>query len=102
MMMRLFVLVCLTILISACTNLSSRYLDEAKGRATQSEIIEKLGAPVEMQTLDNGESQWLYHTKHYSSVGVRTICQVFALRFDSGKVLREWTDQEVECNTEHM
>ena len=101
-MLRLFMLVCLAVLFTGCTHLSSQYLDDAKGKAIQAEVIEKLGTPVEMQTLDNGESQWLYHKKHYSSVGVRTICQVFALRFDSRMVLKEWDDQEVECDAEHM
>ena len=100
--MRLWTLVCLTILVIGCAYYRDQYLDEARGRATQEEIMQNWGPPMEERSLDTGELMWLYRFKRYSSVQRTTICDVFELRFDRQRVLQQWDGGEVNCSDEHM
>jgi hypothetical protein len=101
-MMRLWALACLTVLVIGCAYYRDQYLDEARGRATKEEIMQKWGPPMEKRPLDTGESMWLYRFKRYSTQQRTTICDVFELRFDRQRVLQHWDGGEVDCFVENM
>lgn len=101
-MTRVWTLACLTVFIIGCTSTRDQYLDEARGRATQDEIVKKWGQPMEDRPLDTGDSMWLYRFKRYSTVQRTTICDVFELRFDRQRVLQHWDGGEVDCAAENM
>ena len=100
-LVRLFVPLCLSVMLIGCAGLRPRYLDAVKGKASQDEILKNLGEPVNTQTLDNGESLWFYRKREYSALSSKMMCRIFALRFDS-RILREWEEHEVDCDAEPL
>jgi len=97
MMKRQSALVFFSVMLLGCTNPKVEYLNEAKGRANQEEIIKNWRPPTEKRLLDTGESIWLYRSKRFSSVQSRTICGEYELRFNSQMILEKWYARELNC-----
>ncbi|MBX3234773.1 MAG: hypothetical protein KF814_01355 [Nitrospiraceae bacterium] len=86
--------------LAACGSLQSReaaYLNESRGRATQTEVREHLGAPQTTRTVESGDTIWIYEKREqqagnrYSAPG--TWCEQFLLTFDKQSVLQQWTQR---------
>ncbi len=95
-MARLWVLVCLSVLVISCRSWSIQHLDEDTGRATQDEIRKKLGPPLEERTLSTGESIWHYRIEKYSTVSRATLCSIYDLTFDAQRVLQQWKNEDCQ------
>jgi len=90
-MIRLWALVCLGVLVIVCTYWRVQYLDEVTGGATQEDIRQKFGPPMEERNLDTGESVWLYQfTGHGIMIHANKWCEGYELRFNAQKVLSQW------------
>ena|SRR5215467_9686809 len=95
--MRLLIILCATLLATACTSMNGQYLDEAKGNTTQEEILKKWGEPTVKQKLETGEMIWRYRYRRFSSVQSREICSEYELRFDDDRILKKWYPKELYC-----
>jgi hypothetical protein len=91
----------LALTLVSCLPWQWDYLVEATGRATQEEITEQFGAPIETKNLEGEGSLWIYRyeVKGGWLIGRRgdmvggAPCMEYRLTFDSKKVLRYWTRQ---------
>lgn len=92
-----FGIAALSIGIAACSQFQNReatYLDSVKGRATQTEVRQELGAPKAVRTSEDGETQWIYELREqqsgnrYTSPGIW--CEEYLLTFDDKAVLQKW------------
>jgi hypothetical protein len=81
----LLLLVGLIYILVGCTPWRSQFLGESINRATASDVASKLGTPAFTHRLDTGEEVWTYR---YDSVND---CIEYIVRFDSGKILRDWS-----------
>lgn len=88
------------LLLAACLPWQWDYLGEVTGRATQKDVKERFGAPLQTKALENEGSLWVYRYEVRSSlVGMRgdmvagSPCIEYLLTFDSRKVLVYWTRQ---------
>ena len=81
----LLLLVGLAYILVGCTPWRSQFLGESVNRATASDVASKLGTPAFTHRLDTGEEVWTYR---YDSVND---CIEYIVRFDSGKILRDWS-----------
>lgn len=88
------------LLLAACGSLQTReaaYLNEARGRASQTEVREHLGAPQATSAAEGGETVWVYEKREqqacnrYSAPG--TWCEQYVLTFDRQSVLQRWTQR---------
>ncbi|GIW55713.1 MAG: hypothetical protein KatS3mg082_2117 [Nitrospiraceae bacterium] len=91
------VLLAAAVLIPAtlsCTHLNAQYLDEARHRATQEEVAQRLGRPQEIRTWAGGETVWLYRVTGGTTpppIGSgEPYCEEYRLTFDGDKILRNW------------
>ena len=90
----------LGLLLAACLPWQWDYLDEATGRATQADVKERFGEPLQTKSLENEGSLWVYRYEVRSSlVGMRSDmmagapCIEYLLTFTRTKVLTYWTRQ---------
>ena len=81
----LLLIVGLAYILVGCTPWHSQFLGESVNRATANDVASKLGAPTFTHRLDTGEEVWTYR---YDSVND---CIEYIVRFDSGKILRDWS-----------
>ena len=92
-----FGLMAILIGITACSHFQNReaaYLDSVKGRATQTEVRQELGAPKAVRKSDEGETVWVYELREqqagnrYTAPGIW--CEEYLLTFDGSAVLQKW------------
>ena len=73
----------------------TRYLMSAKNHATQTEVIEQLGKPIDSKVAATGNSIWVYHVRTLQRGNYRTAsgewCDEYVLMFDKQGTLRDWT-----------
>ena len=90
-------LMAITIGFSACSHFQNReaaYLDSVKGRATQTEVKQELGAPKAVRKSEEGETVWVYEIREqqagnrYTAPGIW--CEEYLLTFDNTAVLQRW------------
>lgn len=72
----------------------TRYLEGARGRATQDEVRQQLGSPKFTETQAGG-AIWVYQVHEHFS-GARSLapgawCDEYVLTFDNRAVLQRWT-----------
>lgn len=60
--MRLIVLLVTMLAVSGCKSATTRYLEEAKGHATQDDVVQRFGPPYAERALGNGSSVWSYRS----------------------------------------
>lgn len=84
-------------LTTACSYFQSReaaYLDSVKGRATQAEVRQELGAPHAIRQAESGETLWVYEVREQQSGNRFTApgiwCEQYLLAFDDNAVLTGW------------
>jgi hypothetical protein len=91
-MRRLIVLTSLIILIGCAASWRMEYLKEGLGRVSQDDVALRMGPPLSTDALSTGEAVWLYQ---YTSADVhQTWCHEYVLKFDTQKILRDWTREE--------
>lgn len=91
----------LALTLASCLPSQWSYLGEATGRATQADVKERFGEPLQTKGLENEGSLWVYRyeVKDGWLMGMRgdmmggASCIEYLLTFDSQKVLRYWTRQ---------
>ncbi len=91
----------LAVILTSCLPSQWEYLVESTGRATQEEVTDRLGAPFQTESLEDGGSLWTYRYEVRSSVFVGSRgdmvggapCIEYLLTFDRKKVLTYWTRQ---------
>ncbi len=90
------ILLAAAVLIAAtlsCTHWRAQYLDEARHRATQEEVAQRLGQPQETR-ISAGETVWLYRVTGGTTPppmgSGEPYCQEYRLTFDADKILRNW------------
>lgn len=73
----------------------TRYLMSARNQATQAEVMEKLGKPIESKETAAGDFIWIYHVRALQPGNYRTApgewCDEYTLVFDNQGTLRDWT-----------
>ncbi len=90
-------LVAMSMGITACSHFQNReaaYLNSAKGRATQTEVRQELGAPKAVRKSEEGETVWVYELREQQSGNRLTPpgiwCEEYLLTFDDKAVLQKW------------
>ena len=84
---------------SCATPWRVNYLNEANNKATQDDIVVKLGPPDRKQSLSDGKEIWTYRYTGSSVSGDRgdvygsSWCREYILTFDQSKILRDWVRQ---------
>ena len=72
----------------------ARYLMSAKNKATQAEVNEALGKPVETKTMPSGEVLWVYQVRDLQPGNRMSVpgvwCDEYVLTFDPKGTLRDW------------
>ncbi len=83
--------------ITACSHFQNKeatYLDSAKGRATQTEVRQELGAPKAIRNAEGGETVWVYEFREQQSGNRFTApgmwCEQYLVTFDDKTVLKKW------------
>lgn len=86
------IITCLTVV--GCTSASTRYLQDAKGQATQDDLVQRLGLPHTEKALSNG-SAWAYRSTvaYLDKDGGHSVCGETILTFNDGKVLQDWKNK---------
>jgi len=90
--MRVWAVVCFSILIVGCASPEAEYLASVVGYATQGPVRKEIGSSKEERSLASGESIWLYRYTGTTIFGPGKWCHAYELRFDAQKVLRQWND----------
>lgn len=84
----------LTTTCSYFQNKEAAYLDSVKGRATQAEVRQELGAPQAVRHVEGGNTQWVYEVREQQSGNRFTSpgmwCEQYLLTFDDKTVLTGW------------
>ena len=82
---------------AACSHFQTKeaaYLDSVKGRGTQTEVQQALGAPTTVRQADRGETVWVYEVMEQQSGNRFTApgvwCEQYLLTFDDKEVLLYW------------
>ncbi len=83
-----------TVLLIGCAP-KDKYLNEATGKATQEEIMQKWGTPRDQRTLSTGESVWVYRELWNLGHGAGDECHEYEVTFDMQKVLKRW--RSISC-----
>jgi hypothetical protein len=73
--------------LSACESEREHYFRRHVNRASQDAVAQRLGPPHRAQELTAGGAVWSYEYRD------RSDCTVYILRFDLGKVLRDWNER---------
>src|SRR6476660_4596808 len=78
--------------VTGCKSATTRYLEEAKGQATQDDVVQRFGPPYAERVLSNGATVWSYRSTgaSYDKDGGRTYCGETILTFNDKKVLQTW------------
>lgn len=96
-------LMAVVLVLQGCGLLSTRqvtYLEQATDRATQEEVLQEFGEPVEQRTLDDGSTELTFR---YSGVSMAMMlptditagyCVEYVVTFDADKILRHWVRQD--------
>ncbi|MEK7267943.1 MAG: hypothetical protein AAB093_00930 [Nitrospirota bacterium] len=94
-------LMAVVLVLPGCGLLGTRqvtYLEQATDRATQEEVLQEFGEPVEQRTLDDGITELTFR---YSGVSMAMMmdvtdvwCVEYVLTFDTDKILRNWVRQD--------
>ena len=70
------------------------YLDSVKGRGTQAEVRQELGAPKAVRQAEGGETIWVYELMEQQSGNRFTApgvwCEQYLLTFDDKAVFQRW------------
>ena len=66
------------------------YLEDATGKATQEEVVQKWGQPLEQRKLSSGESVWVYRETLHGAYGHEE-CQAYELIFND-QILKRWNE----------
>ena len=66
------------------------YLEDATGTATQDDIVQKWGPPLEQRRLSSGELVWIYRETVHGAYGHEE-CNGYELIFDD-QILKRWND----------
>ena len=81
----------------ACSHFQTKeavYLDSVKGRGTQAEVRQELGAPKAMRQAEGGETIWVYELMEQQSGNRFTApgvwCEQYLLTFDDKAVFQRW------------
>ena len=87
----------MSILSTACSHFQTKeaaYLDSVKGRGTQAEVRQELGAPKEVRQAEGGETIWVYELMEQQSGNRFTApgvwCEQYLLTFDDNAVFQRW------------
>lgn len=85
-----------------CALTPSRYLQEAKGNATQHDVVERFGLPYAEHTSSNGFTIWAYRAvgAYLDKDGGHSYCGETILAFDHKKVLQGWSNKGCESQTQ--
>lgn len=96
-MNKLLVALIATLLLGlvGCTPGRDAYLEDVSGKATQDEVVTRLGPPTKERTLSTGETVWAYR---YSGVEMgagmgESWCHEYILTFSKQGVLKQWNRQ---------
>jgi hypothetical protein len=90
---------------AACSPWPADYLKANVNTATQADVRERLGTPTLTRTLEDGGSEWLYHSfagKFYTEIvegkvaGKNPDCSEYLLTFDERRVLTDWKQQDCD------
>ncbi len=87
----------ISIWATACSHFQNKeaaYLDSVKGRGTQAEVRQELGAPKAVRQAQGGETIWVYELLEQQSGNRFTApgiwCEQYLLTFDDKTVLLRW------------
>lgn len=87
----------ISILATACSHFQTKeaaYLDSVKGRGTQAEVRQELGAPKAVRQADGGETIWVYEVMEQQSGNRFTApgvwCEQYLLTFDDKAMFLHW------------
>lgn len=87
----------MSILSTACSHFQTKeaaYLDSVKGRGTQAEVRQELGAPKAVRQAEGGETIWVYELMEQQSGNRFTApgvwCEQYLLTFDDKAVFQRW------------
>ncbi len=90
-------LVCMTVAVFGCglfVPKETRYLISARNHASQEQVRENLGPPVETKVTSTGDAVWVYHVRQLQPGNYLSApgdwCDEYALVFDQQGVLRDW------------
>lgn len=83
----------------------TRYLMSAKNGATQADVKQHLGEPVQTKVETNGHSIWVYETRTHVQEGTNNAwttfdswrCDLYTLIFDESHILRDWSHASRAC-----
>jgi hypothetical protein len=83
----------------------ARYLLSAKNRATEAEVRQRLGEPLNRTLNHEGHTKWVYETKTHVQEGTNNAwttfdslrCDTYSLMFDENHILRHWTHTSWTC-----
>ena len=83
----------------------ARYLMSAKNRATQADVKQRLGEPLQATVESNGHSRWVYETRTHVQEGTNNAwttfeslrCDSYTLSFDESHILRNWSHDSLTC-----
>ena len=87
----------MSILSTACSHFQTKeaaYLDSVKGRGTQAEVRQELGAPKAVRQAEGGKTIWVYELMEQQSGNRFTApgvwCEQYLLTFDDKAVFQRW------------
>lgn len=71
------------------------YLNAAVNHATKADILQRMGPPQQVRTLDGGDSVLRYQFREYQAGDLngpgRWWCDEYQLRLDREEILRQWS-----------
>ncbi len=87
----------ISMVATACSHFQTKeaaYLDSVKGRGTQTEVRQALGAPTAARQAEGGETVWVYDVMEQQSGNRFTApgvwCEQYLLTFDDKAVFQSW------------
>ena len=90
-------IVALSLLTGACSRFQTKeaaYLDSVRGRATQAEVRQALGAPQTVRHTEGGASLWVYERREQQAGNRFTApgawCEEYVISFDDKGILQGW------------
>ena len=96
-MNRLIGILAISILATACSHFQTKegaYLDSVKGRGTEAEVRQVLGAPQAIRQTEGGETIWIYELREQQSGNRFTApgiwCEQYLLTFDNKAIFQGW------------
>ena len=87
----------ISVVTMACSHFQTKqaaYLDSVKGRGTQTEVRQALGAPTAVRQVEGGGTVWVYDVMEQQSGNRFTApgvwCERYLLTFDEKAVFQHW------------